>query len=128
MLKLTQIYLGMILIMLSTATATFTQETTEKPKENIANSSRQIPSADDLDECAKLLEKSVEANKTANGLIKNLETEIAERKKLQTITDEEIKSLRNTIDALKYVISEQQKLIEILMKQSKTKIKICLAC
>lgn len=128
MQKITQIFLGVILIMLSTATVILSQEITGKQGENIANSSQPTPLADDLDECAKLLEKSVEANKAANGLIKNLEAEISERKKLQTITDEEIKSLRQTIEGLKYVVSEQQKLIEILMKQSKTKIKVCIIC
>lgn len=128
MLKIIQIMLVLILIVFLGVIPILSQETTNAPKENIANNSQQMPSADDLDECAKLLEKSVEAVKSLKSLTANLETEINERKKLQTISDEEIKSLRQTIDALRYVIAEQAKLIEILLKQSKVKVKVCLVC
>lgn len=128
MRKIKRIFLGILLIVLSSATAILSQEITEKQSENTAPKTQTIQSADDLEECTRLLEKSVEQVKSLKSLTANLETEIGERKKLQSITDEEIKALRQTIDALKSVIAEQQRLIEILSKQSKTKIKVCLIC
>lgn len=126
MRKIIQTFLGIALIILSGATAAISQETTNAPKENTASSFQTTPLADD--ECAKLLEKSVETVKSLKSLTANLETEIAERKKLQTISDEEIKALRQTVESLNHLVAEQQKLIEILMKQSKTKIKVCIIC
>lgn len=126
MRKTIQIFLGIALMMFFGLTAIHSQETSEKLKSDSVNSSRTTPLADD--ECPKLLEKSVEAVKSLRTLTANLENEINERKKLQAIQDDEIKALRQTIDALKSVVAEQQKLIEILSKQSKTKIKVCIIC
>lgn len=128
MLKSIQILVGMLLIILFSAIQILSQEITEKPSENTAPKTQATQPADDLEECARLLEKSVEQVKSLKSLTANLENEIAERKKLQGITDEEIKSLRQTIEALKSVIAEQSKLIEILTEQSKTKIKVCIIC
>lgn len=128
MRKTIQITLVLILMQFLGVIVGISQEITEKPKENTANNSQAIQLAAEIDECAKLLEKSAEAVKSLRTLTANLENEISERKKLQAITDEEITALRQTIDALKAVIAEQQKLIEILSKQSKTKIKVCIIC
>jgi hypothetical protein len=97
------------------------------PKNSTVSSSQAIPLAES-DECAKLLEKTLESYATAKRLMADLDSEIEKYKKLDTIAQTEINSLRYTVESLKLIIVEQQKLIESLSKNSKTKVKICLIC
>lgn len=109
-------------ILFLTATVTLSQTTTERQDKNSANSSRLTPPvADDLAECAQLLNKTLEANKA-------LRAEIEARVKEQSLSNQEIASLRALSEAQKAIISNQERLIEILLNRSKTKIKVCLVC
>lgn len=108
-------------ILFLTAIPAIPQTTTEKQSENSALTTQQTPPADDLQECARLLNKTLDENKA-------LKSEMEARIKEQTLSNQEMQSLRATVDALKAIISNQEKLIDILLNRSKTKIKVCLIC